>query len=385
MTTFTKEGDNIYLNVIFDHNPNDGQAATPATYNVTKTVPILGKCSDFYCSIIRFDIPLDCIPLFIMPIIPNQGNPDLTPLIIGIEVAATDFPVNLLFEPEDLSQQIPVQNQLFQVITKYYYVYDYSLLTQMANQAIQTAFTNAGSPGGAGNAPFFRWNPVTQLIELYVSRAFVASGAHIFWNEYFNNYFGESFRTNFYDNLPAGHNYEPVILNATTNVNAYAPFIVPESLDPTIPGHLFPYGGASPQLGAWYKFTQDFSTVSQWTSLRKILITSNTIPIINEIVPTQSSTGHQSGATSSLPIITDFVPNIDQANQSRSLAYYFPTSQYRLVDMISDTPLYNIDLSIFWQDKNGNKYPVEISLLQQASIKVAFVRKSMYKNNLLKQ
>jgi hypothetical protein len=40
--------DNVYLNVTFNHNPQDGNGASQAIYNVTKSTPILPKCSDYY-------------------------------------------------------------------------------------------------------------------------------------------------------------------------------------------------------------------------------------------------------------------------------------------------------------------------------------------------
>jgi hypothetical protein len=88
---------------------------------------------------------------------------------------------------------------------------------------------------------------------------------------------------------------------------------------------------------------------------------------------------------SSLPIITDFIPNINSPGESRSIAYYNPTSQYRLIDMVSDTPLQKINLKIYWVDISNNIYPLYVSVAQQASIKLAFIRKSLYKqSNLLK-
>ena len=81
----------------------------------------------------------------------------------------------------------------------------------------------------------------------------------------------------------------------------------------------------------------------------------------------------------SYPILTDFVPNISAAaGESRSIAYYVPTSQYRLVDLISTNPLQKIDIRIFWEDRDGNLYPLEISIFQQASLKLGFFKKSLY-------
>jgi hypothetical protein len=47
--------------------------------------------------------------------------------------------------------------------------------------------------------------------------------------------------------------------------------------------------------------------------------------------------------------------------------------------MLKEGPLYNIDLRLLWQDKSGNLYPIYISFSQQASVKLAFVKKSLYK------
>ena len=93
-SNIVRENDNVYLNVVIDHPIpiyNTGLVpplivnsfGVPAEYNVTKTLPIIDKASDFYCSIIRFDIPFNSIPLFIMPIVANQSNANLTPMVIG--------------------------------------------------------------------------------------------------------------------------------------------------------------------------------------------------------------------------------------------------------------------------------------------------------------
>ena len=96
-TTNTHEDDNIYYNVVINHDPVDYSAlplGSPNTekdmtseYLVTRDIPLLGRASDFYCAVIRFDIPLTAVPILICPIVPNQPNPNLTPWIVGIQYA----------------------------------------------------------------------------------------------------------------------------------------------------------------------------------------------------------------------------------------------------------------------------------------------------------
>ncbi|HLX52493.1 MAG TPA: phage minor capsid protein [Aquella sp.] len=386
-SSMTKENDNVYLNVIFEHpqasfigspvTPSVGTAAVPATYSVNKTIPIIDKCSDYYCSVIRFDIPLNVIPLLIMPIIPNQVNPNLTPMIIGISYNGTDYPVNLIYVPTSLLLP-PVQNQLTQVVTPYYYTYCYQTLIDMINIALTTAYTNAGLLAALPGIqpPFFFFDPATQLISLVVHTSFTSLFAplvaipKIFVNEALQNFL-YAYEFIFQGNdQPNGKDYI-FTLNG-----------------PTIPSDNQGYalfGTAPTHPPTYFKFTEEYPIMQYWTSLRKIIIGTNTIPVVNEIIPVQNPNGTQTGVTSTFPIITDFVPSIEFAGQSRAIAYYYPSSQYRLVDMNSETPLYKIDLTIYWQDRTGNLYPVFISLFQQASIKIAFLRKSLYKpfNTLL--
>ncbi len=182
--------DNVYLNVVVDHPdptyitagapPNyplkttTGEAPVNAEYNVTKNEIILKKASDYYCAVIRFTIPLDQVPILICPIVPNQGDPDLTPLIIGIEYGngvAARFPVNLTY----LNQGIlvpPVQDKILQVITPYYFMYSYQNLINMINIALGTAWVNAGLQALLPNylSPYFFLDHTTNLISLVVPK-----------------------------------------------------------------------------------------------------------------------------------------------------------------------------------------------------------------------
>lgn len=363
--TFYKENDNLYLNVVFNHNSLQGQADTLAEYNVTKTIPILDKCSDFYCSIVRFDIPLNSIPLFIMPIVPNQGNPNLTPMTIQINYQGNVFVQNLIYSPTNTIYPAPTQNQVTQVITPYYYVYTFQNMLDSLNAALQLAYTAfitafPGAPQATpATAPFFIFNPISQLISLISSIAWTTVGANqalISVNNFMLNYLS-GFQ------VIADPNFLFHFVIENLNNNGY-----PTNTYPTPP--------------AYVQITQNYDTTVLWVSLRKLLVVTNTIPIANEYVPSyNTTTGQQNAVANSMPILTDFVPAIDFANESRSVAYYIPTAQYRLVDMINDLPLYKIDLRIYWEDKVGNLYPLTISPFQQASIKIAFLRKSLYKTN----
>lgn len=403
-----QENDNIYLNVVFSHPqviypnttiaaPSIGSGPVDAVYDVTKTIPVLDRCSDYYCAVVRFDIPLNSVPLFIMPILPNQSNPNKTPMILGINFNGVNYGSNLLYYAKQSPSTLPVQNQPVQVITNYYYIYSYQVLIDMMNLALLLAWNISGLEAlflpvppstVVVSPPFFYYDEVTKLINLVVPSLFteVVAPATTIPIIYLNDallYFLQSFPFFFHGyDQPFGRDYDFALTNTT-------PLAGIPPLFPPVPSRVFPsnnqgyalFGTTPTDPPSYYLYTQEYSVIQYWSSLRKIIITSTSIPINPEIVPVSNNLS--SDISVSFPILTDFIPAIEFAGQSRAIAYYNPTSQYRLIDMTSTAPLSKISLKIYWQDLQGNLYPLRISAGQEASVKLGFFRKSLYKASKL--
>ncbi len=385
-----KENDNTYLNIVINGALPIYNGTTTLTneqnviaeYSVTKTTPIIDYCSDYYCSVIRFTIPLNTIPILICPIIPNQPYPNLTPLIFGIYNGLTySLFVNYISES---NHGPPAQNQLTQVITDYYYIYYYEQFINMVNITLNTLWINSGLQTifPTVTQPYFVYNSGSGLISMIVPQCFVNITSPlitipvIFMNEASIQFF-DTFPLKFYDyNQPSGRDYD-FIFN-------YATQIVPPVLgvNPVLETNAYaPYNGTITSPPSYYRFFQNYQTTFIWSSLRKLILSSTSIPIFGEFTPSSLN----GSLNNSFPVLTDFVPNIELPGQSRGIAYYNPKAQYRLIDLISTSPLQKIDIRIYWEDKLGNLYPLTISAGQQASIKLAFLRKSLYKaSNLLK-
>jgi hypothetical protein len=365
-STIEQVGDNIYVNVVISSSSlNTTALEIAAEYQVTQTIPILNKCDDYYLSVIRFDVPLNDLPLFIMPIIPNQTipNPNLTPFVIGITTGGIDYPQPVIYVSETGSGFFPppIQNKPTQVITPYYYVFEYQNFITAINTALALSFVASGL---SGNNPYFYLNTSTEQISLVVDVATFAVTATtaipkpvqlatIFMNIQLQSYLS-AFQVLFVGPSLIGKDYQFDLTRF--------------GLDNTIP----PFNGVV--LMTQKQFSQEYSTLSLWSSLKKILLISNSIPINSEYTPTNTS-----GISSTLPVISDFTPQIEMAGQNRSIAYYNPTTQYRLVDLKSSERLNTIDIKIYWQDLNQNVYPLLILNNQQASIKLGFFKKSLYK------
>jgi hypothetical protein len=276
-------------------------------------------------------------------------------------------------------------------------VHSYDHFIDLINTALTTAYVNAGLFEILPNyiVPYFYLDAYTNLINLIVPRSFMLDVLpaidipRIFINDPLATYL-DSF--NLFQNI-----------DNTNKVNIQGNdwyFQMAEYLDQpqtyyyppgvVVPAPTSPDGVGGPtgpvEYPYYFRFKQDYSVLEYWSSLRKIVIATNMIPVNNEYLPATNNNANinvdQSGVNVSYPILTDFTPTIESsAGSSRSIAYYIPSAQYRLVDLISDTPLQNIDIRLYWEDRDGNFYPLQVSVFQQSSIKLAFVRKSLYKGN----
>ena len=385
-TSYEISNDNFYVNIDFNHSSPTFTLGTPtigsneepqfAEYNVTKATPFVDDASKYYVSIIRFAIPLQSVPLFIMPIVPNQPNSNLTPMIIGITLNGVDYPANLIYIPDN-NVSAPTQiGYDTQNITPYYYCYTYQQLLTMINIALHNVFISSGLaalfPGIA--YPYFYLDN-TDIIHLIIPNFFtkivgpLSTIPQIYINEFLITYL-QSFEyvfngysdingKDFIFRLSSPTLLTPINVNSTLNKSCDANGIPISTLTPI-----------------YYDITQEYSSLEYWISIKKILISTWGLPIRSEFIP--SANNNNSTSNASFPIIADFVPTVDTPGGSKSIAYYYPTAQYKLVDLIGNERINTVDLKIYWEDKNGNIYPITIGVGSQASIKLAFLSKKLY-------
>lgn len=356
-----KSTDNVYVNSIMTHQISDGNNPSLAKVNLGFTEPYLTSPQDYYASIIRFDIPMNEVPLFIFPC-PNGGT--TSSLIVGVTVGGMDFPRNLIYVPDDSLFTAPVNPD---PTNPFYYTYTIQNFVDSLEAALNAAFADAGSPGGV--APFFYYDSVTQLFNCYIPQTFIAAGATIFVNTELE-IFLDGFRWDKVSTTAVnGHHFDLLISS-----NPF--YTYPSVLNPTSNGLV---GTPTAVI-----LKQDYINMVYFASLRRIVIVTNSIPIIAENVPTVAANGIQTGDVGYLPIFSDFVPNFRDTTDIRSIAYYEPTGQYRLLDLKGNTALHKFDLQIFWEDTQGRLLPFFLTINQTASIKVGFFKKSLYKDSTKK-
>lgn len=345
--------DNVYVNTLIRGNESGVNNNEPvfAAVNLNFTEPFLSDAEEYYASIIRFDIPLNEIPLFIFPVTSGGNTSRFT---VGVSIAGTNFSRSLIYV-NDGPSPVPVGPDPLNV---YYWVYSFQNFVDSFNAALLLAFTDALSPGGV--APFLWYTSSTQLFSMYIPETFVATGAIIYVNSELQ-LFLDGFRWLLINReAVGGRDYDLIV--PTTDLSKTYPSLVnlPTNQNTAAPSPLA------------YIITQDFNNMVNLVALRRIIILTNNIPIINENVGSEDA--------SYLPIFQDFVPFLNNTTDFRGIAYYEPSGQYRIHDMKGRRALYKFDLQVFWQDPRGRLLPLLLNINETASIKTAFFKKSLYNN-----
>lgn len=350
MSVDTHDSDNIYFNVSVKSN-ND-LPSTIATYDATRTRNVIDKADDYYLSVVRFQVPAFYVPLLIFQ--PSEADPTRGIYSITMERNAQIEQINLEYIEDTTS-----------VVTDddYYWVHSYVNLARMVTAALAEAFAlfsgAANIPVGAV-APFVTFNPTTKRFSLWADFTYSqdptvsANPINIYFNYYLWTLLNafphvDQRTTNTFS--ADGEDIQITIIDLENNIS--------QSNDPS-------------DTTLYYVMEQEYVTLYNWNPYKKLVMVTN-------LLPTQSEYINASG-DGTLKILTDFIP-FNDINDVRSTFQYFPSAQYRLIDLLSSEPIRNIGLQVYWQDINDQLWPIELPPYSEITVKLAFVRKSLYKND----
>lgn len=360
--------DRIYYNIAIPYNPIvDG--TSPAVYQQELNQAIVNKASDYYLSITRFTIPTANIPIM-YPEIQPYPNTDINNTIYSVTITygppagpATQtqqkyvqFVTSTINAPSPAS---PTADKPNVEITDYYFVYSYINFLTMINTALQTAFNAlVGVPGGA-EAPYFIYNEADDIISLIAQEQYYSlnqspAPANIF--KVYCNYallpFIDGMNVNFGFGVdPDGKNIQFLIQNNHNNIYNTNYLSIP----------------------------QEYDTLPNWNVFQSLSIVSNLLPTRHEFVPAKYlSASTQSGVVNSRGILTDFEPVLQNGPEARVNVQYFVQGPYRLINLLTDGPITKIDINIYWVDKKGNEYLLDLPVNSVLTMKLVFIKKSTY-------
>lgn len=379
----SRTADNIYLNVTVN---NDNTQRKVANYTAEYENPIVDNPSEYELAVVKFQIPLDEIPLFIMPVVPGQtltpgsGTAIQTPFEIGVyqvEASADIVPPTPAPNPPATNYNsatvewipqwwnypnptsgagtINLDDVKYTPIT---WVYSYqSVLTQI-NLALEVAWTAAGSPG---TLPFYIYSD--DKFKLVMPHAFVSAATTYpgsqGWSVYMNENLAQVLQG--WDYIITNNRYEIPIDYLTYSRNYWAGADLQPNATPT-----------------YYVIPQEYTSFEYLSSARKIVMTSNTIPCRKEYYPVPSNSTTPSsvtGVNNGLGIISDFQLDLtNKPGEQRSIATY-ESDLYRYIDLNSTHPMRKIDLNFYWADEFNNLFPLYINKHGIINVKLGFFRK----------
>lgn len=275
---------------------------------------------------------------------PNTG-------VLGYSRNVEFVPVDQIVKPEDVD---------------YPYVYSYNTLIEYMNQALFDAWVSAGSPGGVDNQPYFNYSSESNLINIVIPEQFYTAGGNkwtVYWNDEMDHRI-PSFST-YISDVPELFYGRYEVKTSQLDYNSYN-ILKSES---------------TPGAGdAIYTISQDYSTVDYLNSIRKIIMTTRTIPIRKEFYPPSNSVN--SGVSNSISIMNDFQLDLSNTGGSQRQVALYEANPYRLIDMTSNTPFRRIDLQIFWADEENELRPLFLNAHESATVKLGFFSKKLFNNEI---
>jgi hypothetical protein len=102
-----------------------------------------------------------------------------------------------------------------------------------------------------------------------------------------------------------------------------------------------------------------------WSDFNTIVFISQSIPVSPEFIGTDTQVTRR--------ILTDFQP--ENSLFDRSDIQYFPQGPLRYYDLKSTQPLRTVDLQVWWEDKLGRLYPLQLAKYDSVSVKIEFRNK----------
>lgn len=345
--------DKVYYNLVLPYTDRGGKNCS-STIAYESTDVLLDKASDWYMSVVRFQIPVSSTPLMIADVQPFPNtNINNTIYSVTIEYDGETVQEFIQFVPSNTDVPIPnpptAQNPLIKR-SLYYGVYSYNHFVNMINTALELAFNNLPNLPVTG-PPIMTFDPSTSRFSLVVDPLFyessLATPVKVFFNSQLYTFF-EGFDVIYHQrSAPLGKQVEFRFVETILNV---------ENGSMTI--------------------SQDYPTLSSWNCVKSLQLRSALLNVNQETVPTGFTS---SGSSSSAPIIADFIPLYGETTSNavaRTTVDFTLQSSYKLINMLSDRSLTKISLDVVWVDELGTVYNLNMNYRDVISVKLLFSRKT---------
>jgi hypothetical protein len=406
--------DKVYYDIQIANITSNSNGSQLLYFNETRNTPFLQNPDLYYFSIIRLDIDTPTLPVFIPAI--DITDPSMNKTIykynfVGCDVSGVEHispTYTVMWQPQDTSlQPPPTFNNDNNYFTCYTYEWFLNLINVQVAQNFKTFLSSVsptgvkwGLPNSIISPPLFAFNPENNNLfsigfsnnwnpELYASPTNSAytvprpNFGFVMNSSFYNLFDGiNALYTGFngsvkYPLLPANsYMLLPYFHNGSNSGSNYN--YIKANLDGS--GNII-YTEASLTSNESYLMVQDWSTTPLWSPVSSIVFVSNTLPIVSNQISKPVITANGQPFISAgngnndnfAQVITDFTA--DDGIYKPNLVIT-PSAQYRLISFTNcNTPLTNIDITVYWKDKLGVLHNFYLGSGCSASIKILFTKK----------
>lgn len=377
-----------YLDINIVNNDTQGdKPPVKLVFNEIRNNPILLNPSEYFFTIARFSLETASLPLMIPQVMIGQIDPNK--LIYSITMTYNSPVDGITYERQNYIRYVaqssnqpvpnpPIVQQDFDPNGDYYFIYNFQYWITLVNTTFADCLSDLDAIvfGATGahlpslNPPFMEWDTFNNVAILNADIAgFNQANAHPI-NIYFNTplfTLFSSFVADYkgFQNIINGKNY----LISVQNTNGTNSLILPTYTA--------------------LQMYQDYPTASLWNPVNALVFTTGTIPvnpsqvsapiIFNSEVSSLTQGGNNANISNTL---TDFEVPLTEGWEYKPNVFYNPTAEYRMVDLLGNTPLSNISITVFWKDAFANLHPFFLNSGCNANIKVLFRRKDYNMRNI---
>lgn len=358
--------DNVYLNLQFagSNTDNPFYPHSQMKYNQAFSEVFLNNCEDYYISCVSLSMPVHSIPLVLFQNIKtgnDQNDSNLTDFYLCFTYNNIDYgqfvqyiPSTYQSAPSPPSTNPPNYNQS---ISNYYNIYNYNQICRMLNNTLKTIYThmfndNSGTFTSYGltvdTYPYFIFDDTESKFILIYNKNIVGRYISLFFS----------------DSLSIKLQGMDQVFHGVKGDNKDYSFIFFDSRNNTYDSNN-------------YMNRQGFAgSPTTFQTINQILITSSGIRGRGEYIGFSNTSQLQFPS-----VIFSLNPSFDTIEMQKSRLIYTSDGRgYRLVDILGQGPLREIDLSVYYTDQKNNVYPVTLAQGEVATLKLIMVKKSLFNN-----
>jgi len=372
----SSDPDHIYLDCIVSNN--DAGSNTPSVFlafsEIRDTQIIPAPASDWYLTISRFYLESPNLPVLLMPILTGQSDVNKSSLSITMTYKTFEFQQNLVYIPANVSDSLPAPPLInVDYNSTYYDIYSYQNFINMINTAFYSCFRGLSALVGSnaeqlpsGYAPYFEFDPNAEKAILNADRLgynnALPDPIYIYFNTTLFQLFS-SFDASYYGiNVTNGKNYK---------VNVYE-----------LPNGGNVYGITQPFVINYLQMYQEYPTLASiGNPVSSIVFNTNLIPVVGSLQSkpvnfnAPASISDQSSNSTVTNMLTDIVVATDLFSGYKPNIIY-NANPFRLISLVSNQPLRNYDISVYYKLHTGNLRQFLLSPGSCSSLKILFVKKN---------